>query len=182
MLHQRGLPIPAEALSRDTTVQHSPHPEIERAWGEVFAGGAYADLAELGDALLAIAEGYADYKHHHLLTSLRTYGNRPGYYGKPSGDWLKETIQELPFPELWSVRTDGDWSLPDVAGHPGLTDDISASPRRGLALIRCGHGVIGISSRAGPSKVTVLSGSVSPAYSGSSVARMSASLLPMGTR
>ncbi|MEV6604618.1 tryptophan 2,3-dioxygenase family protein [Kutzneria sp. NPDC051319] len=87
---------------------HGPHasdPEIELAWGRVYAG-EHQDLVALGDALLVIAEGYAEYRHLHLLATRRAFGNRPGYYGSSGADWLAASLHELPFPELWSVRTE----------------------------------------------------------------------------
>ena len=98
VLRDRGFGVPDEPGAGD--------PEVELAWGRVYAGDDDQDLVALGDALLAVAEGYAEYRHLHLMATRRTFGNRPGYYGKPGADWLLASLHELPFPELWSVRTD----------------------------------------------------------------------------
>ncbi|MFI9383304.1 tryptophan 2,3-dioxygenase family protein [Kutzneria sp. NPDC052558] len=81
----------------------SDGPSTELSWGRALAGD-HPDLAALADALLAVAEGYAEYRHLHLLATRRTFGNRPGYYGKPAADWLAASLTDLPFPELWSMR------------------------------------------------------------------------------
>jgi tryptophan 2,3-dioxygenase len=109
VLHRRGLPVPDDVLNRDVSLVHPPRPEIERVWGTVYShADTYADLAALGDALLATAEGFAEYKYKHLLATRRTFGNRPGHYGEPGVKWLEATLRDLPFPELWSVRMDTD--------------------------------------------------------------------------
>jgi tryptophan 2,3-dioxygenase len=97
VLRKREFGIP------DVRGAHASVPEIELAWGRVYAG-EQQDLVALGDALLVIAEGYAEYRHLHLLATRRAFGNRPGYYGKSGADWLLASLHELPFPELWSVR------------------------------------------------------------------------------
>ncbi|MGW4519288.1 tryptophan 2,3-dioxygenase [Streptomyces sp. NPDC004393] len=109
VLGERGLPVPTDVLDRDLSLVHDPRPEVERAWGAVYSDtDAYGDLARLADALLATAEGFAEYKHLHLLATRRTFGNRPGFYGKSGVEWLADTMRELPFPELWSVRLGTD--------------------------------------------------------------------------
>ncbi|WP_326835252.1 tryptophan 2,3-dioxygenase family protein [Amycolatopsis rhabdoformis] len=105
LLARRGLSIPDAVLRRDPSTQHEPHPDVARAWTTVFYGGdpALADLRFCGEALMRIAEGYAEYKHLHLVATRRTFGHRPGYYGTSGLGWLAETVAEVPFPELWSL-------------------------------------------------------------------------------
>jgi tryptophan 2,3-dioxygenase len=105
LLSRRGLPIPDVVLRRDPQVHHQSHPDIERVWTTVFYGGdpALADLRSCGEALMRIAEGYAEYKHLHLVATRRTFGHRPGYYGTSGLGWLAETATEVPFTELWGM-------------------------------------------------------------------------------
>ena len=35
----------------------------------------------------------------------RTVGDRPGFYGTSGTAWLAPTLDELPYPELWSARS-----------------------------------------------------------------------------
>lgn len=104
VLHRSGLAIPGDVIERDTSVRHQPRPEIEVAWGHVYGEDRYREQRALGDALFAVGDGYATYKHLHLLATRRAFGMRPGYYGKSGSEWLSATVQELPFPELWSLR------------------------------------------------------------------------------
>ncbi|MFC4943110.1 tryptophan 2,3-dioxygenase [Pseudonocardia sp. GCM10023141] len=109
VLHRRGFTVPA-AYAEPGAAQppgghREPRADVERAWGAVYAGAAeHADLRALADALFAVAEGFAGYKHRHLVATRRTLGRRPAYYA--SGvDWLLGAIDELPFPEMWTLHT-----------------------------------------------------------------------------
>lgn len=106
LLSRRGLSIPDSVLRRDPSAQHEPHPDVARAWSTVFYGGdpALVDLRFCGEALMKVAEGYAEYKHLHLVATRRSFGHRPGYYGTSGLDWLAETAIEVPFAELWSME------------------------------------------------------------------------------
>ncbi|MFI2378077.1 hypothetical protein ACH5AO_23890 [Streptomyces sp. NPDC018964] len=84
VLHRSGLVIPGDVIEWNTSVRHQPRPEIEVAWGHVYSRDGYRELRALGDALFAVGDGYATYKHLHLLATRRAFGMRPGYYGKPA--------------------------------------------------------------------------------------------------
>jgi tryptophan 2,3-dioxygenase len=110
LLHRRGFGVPAAYAERGAAQpageHREPRADVERAWGEVYAGDPeHADLLLLADALFAVSEGFADYKHRHLLATRRTLGRRPAYYGTSGVDWLLGSVDELPFPEMWTLRT-----------------------------------------------------------------------------
>lgn len=114
LLSRRGLPIPDSVLRRDPSTQHEPHPAVVRAWTTVFYGGdpATADLRACGEALMKVAEGYAGYKHLHLVATRRSFGHRAGYYGASGLDWLVATAVEVPFAELWSMEPEAAGAAP----------------------------------------------------------------------
>jgi tryptophan 2,3-dioxygenase len=51
-----------------------------------------------------IAEEFTTWKYRHLMATRRTIGNRSAYFGTPAVSWLLPTLQEIPFPELFSAR------------------------------------------------------------------------------
>ncbi|WIX83706.1 NAD(P)H-dependent oxidoreductase [Amycolatopsis carbonis] len=85
---RRGLSISDEILHRDPSTQHEPHPDVVRAWTTVVSGGdpALVDLRFCGRALTRIAEGYAEYKHLHLVATTRSFGHRHGTRNRLSGE------------------------------------------------------------------------------------------------
>ncbi len=64
----------------------------------------HVELQRLGETLADIAEGFSAWKHLHLMATRRTFGARPAYFGTEGVAWLLPSMQEIPFPELWSAR------------------------------------------------------------------------------
>jgi len=105
-LQRRGLNVPAEVLVRDMAAPYRPSKAVEEVWRQVYADPrANADLQQLGETLADIAEGFCNWKFRHLMATRRTFGARPAYFGTEGVAWLAPTVDEIPFPELWSART-----------------------------------------------------------------------------
>jgi tryptophan 2,3-dioxygenase len=104
-LARRGFALPRAVLERDASAPYVPHPAIEQAWRDVYADpGSNTDLQQLGETLADIAEAFSQWKFRHLMATRRTLGARPAYFGTEGIAWLLPTLNELPFPELWSAR------------------------------------------------------------------------------
>ena len=105
-LRRRGLNVPAEVFARDLRAPYKPSHEIEQAWRQIYADpGTNIELQQLGETLADIAEGFCNWKFRHLMATRRTFGARPAYFGTEGVAWLAPTMDEIPFPELWSART-----------------------------------------------------------------------------
>ena len=101
-----GIRIPEDVLDRDPKTPYVPNRQVEQAWRDIYAHPArHADLQRLGETLADIAEGFMNWKFRHLMATRRTFGHRPAYFGTEGVAWLAPTMDELPFPELWSART-----------------------------------------------------------------------------
>ncbi|MDQ7904900.1 tryptophan 2,3-dioxygenase family protein [Phytohabitans sp. ZYX-F-186] len=106
LLARRGNDIPAEALHRDRTRDHEPHPAVEDAWVRVYAEpNPGNDLWLLAEALTEIGEQFSDWRYLHLKAVLRTLGDKPGTAGSSGANWLRRSMGRSVFPELWSART-----------------------------------------------------------------------------
>jgi tryptophan 2,3-dioxygenase len=116
---RRGLNVPAEVLARDLSAPYNPSKEVEQVWRQIYADpNANLELQQLGETLADIAEGFCNWKFRHLMATRRTFGSRPAYFGTEGVAWLAPTMDEIPFPELWSARTFiGD--PPPVCPHMG---------------------------------------------------------------
>jgi tryptophan 2,3-dioxygenase len=98
--------VPAEVLERDAKLPYLPNPQVEQVWRDIYAEPTRnADLQRLGETLADIAEGFMNWKFRHLMATRRTFGRRPAYFGTEGVAWLAPTLDEFPFPELWSSRT-----------------------------------------------------------------------------
>lgn len=105
-LQRRGLNVPAEVLARDLRAPYKPSRDVEQVWRGVYADPhANIELQQLGETLADIAEGFCNWKFRHLMATRRTFGARPAYFGTEGVAWLAPTMDEIPFPELWSART-----------------------------------------------------------------------------
>ncbi|QEZ44771.1 tryptophan 2,3-dioxygenase [Cupriavidus oxalaticus] len=105
-LSRAGLAIPGALLDRDLAEPYVPHRPVEQAWRDIYANpGGNAGLVRLGETLADLAEAFTDWKYRHLMATRRTFGTRPAYFGTEGIAWLKPTLDELPFPELWSARS-----------------------------------------------------------------------------
>lgn len=105
-LRRVGMDIPPELLERDFSAPYSPSKRVEQVWRDIYADtSGNIELVRLGETLADIAEGFSLWKYRHLMATRRTFGARPAYFGTEGVAWLVPTLDEIPFPELWSART-----------------------------------------------------------------------------
>lgn len=105
-LQRRGLNVPPALLARDLSAPYTPSQEVEQVWRDIYADAdSRIELQQLGETLADIAEGFCNWKYRHLMATRRTFGTRPAYFGSEGVAWLAPTLEEIPFPELWSART-----------------------------------------------------------------------------
>ncbi|WCM49197.1 tryptophan 2,3-dioxygenase family protein [Pseudomonas sp. WJP1] len=101
-----GMAVPKAVLERDLSAPYVPSPAVEQLWRDIYAGpDINLQLQQIGETLADIAEGFSDWKYRHLMATRRTFGARPAYFGTEGVAWLVPTLDEIPFPELWSART-----------------------------------------------------------------------------
>lgn len=105
-LSRNGMDVPRAVLERDKTVCHAPDKTVEQIWRDIYADSSKnIALQQLGETLADIAEGFSQWKYRHLMATRRTFGTRPAYFGTEGVAWLQPTLDEIPFPDLWSART-----------------------------------------------------------------------------
>ncbi|WP_020655164.1 tryptophan 2,3-dioxygenase [Massilia niastensis] len=101
-----GMEVPKALLERDLRAPYVPDGRVEQIWRAIYAEpNAHAGLQQLGETLADIAQGFCQWKYRHLMATRRTFGARPAYFGTEGVAWLAPTLDEIPFPELWSART-----------------------------------------------------------------------------
>jgi len=102
-LSRRGFKIPAEVLRRDPSKTYAPDPEVEKVWAAAYETDPPVKM--LGETMADIAEEFTTWKYRHLMATRRTIGNRSAYFDTPAVSWLLPTLEDIPFPELFSART-----------------------------------------------------------------------------
>ena len=60
----------------------------------------------LAEALTDVAQRVSEWKFWHLTAVRRTMGSKTGTGGSSGVAWLERSLSKLPFPELWTSRTE----------------------------------------------------------------------------
>jgi tryptophan 2,3-dioxygenase len=103
-LVRRGYDVPADRLERDVT---QPVEEAEGVHAAILA--AYRDdgeAAQVCERLVDLDEGFQEWRYRHVKMVERTIGSRSGTGGSPGAKYLRTTLHQPMFPDLWSVRSE----------------------------------------------------------------------------
>ena len=100
---RRGFPVPQEKLERDVT---EPAEESEGVHAAVLA--AYredGEPAQIAERMVDLDEGFMEWRYRHVKMVERTIGGRQGTGGY-GVDYLRSTLHQPFFPDLWTVRSE----------------------------------------------------------------------------
>ena len=62
------------------------------------------DLAELCERLTDLDEGIQEWRYRHVMMVMRTIGSKPGTGGSSGVEYLRSTLFQPLFPDLWAIR------------------------------------------------------------------------------
>ena len=99
-----GYPVPSDRLERDMAL---PVEESEGVHRAILA--AYRDDGEAAmvcERMVDLDEGFQEWRYRHLKMVERTIGDLPGTGGSPGAAYLRTTLSQPVFPDLWSVRSE----------------------------------------------------------------------------
>jgi len=106
LMARRGLPVPASHTQRDWCMPYQPSPEVEAAWLSVYkAPHQYWDLYQLAEKLTDLEQTLRLWRFRHVSTVERVIGFKRGTGGTSGVDYLRRVLDQVMFPELWSLRT-----------------------------------------------------------------------------
>ena len=101
-LAREGYPIPQEQLARDVTAPIAPQPEVQRVLADVYRRDP--KNAALCERLVDLDEGVQEWRYRHVKMVERTIGTKVGTGGSAGSEYLKTTLGQPAFPDLWAVR------------------------------------------------------------------------------
>lgn len=102
MLAALGHPIPERRLKRDVTQPVEPDTDLEHAFDAIYADdGIAVVLCELFTELDELVQLWR-YRHAKMVE--RIIGSRRGTAGSSGVDYLRTTLNQPAFPELWTFR------------------------------------------------------------------------------
>lgn len=104
-LHNEGLVINEEVLSRDVTLPYQSHDCVINAWLTIYQNPEqYFQYYELAEKLVDIEESIQQWRYKHMSTVMRIIGNKAGTGGSSGVNFLKKALDISFFPELYAVR------------------------------------------------------------------------------
>jgi len=102
-LAREGYPVPASHLTRDVTKPVTPSAEIQ----DILVDAYRRDAKTQGicERLVDLDEGFAEWRYRHVRMVERTIGVKPGTGGSAGAAYLRTTLGQNFFPDLWEIRS-----------------------------------------------------------------------------
>lgn len=95
--------IPQELARRDVSQPWQPSQEVQDALIRIYQSDPEATL--LCERLVDLDEGLQEWRYRHVKMVERTLGAKPGTGGSAGAEYLRSTLFQPLFPDLWAVRT-----------------------------------------------------------------------------
>ena len=102
-LAREGYPVSAELLARDVTAPISTSPTVQQILLDVYRRDP--KNAELCERLIDLDEGMQEWRYRHVKMVERTIGARQGTGGSEGVGYLRTTLSQPIFPDLWEIRS-----------------------------------------------------------------------------
>lgn len=102
-LAREGYPVPAAHLARDVTAPVTPSAEIQNILVDAYRRDAKTQ--GLCERLVDLDEGFAEWRYRHVRMVERTIGVKPGTGGSSGAAYLRTTLGQNLFPDLWEIRS-----------------------------------------------------------------------------
>lgn len=98
----RGQALPMSILERDVRVPYQPTESVQQAVLTLYRTDQSAAL--VFERLVDIDVGMQEWRYRHVMMVERTIGSKSGTGGSTGVDYLRTTLFQPIFPELWRVR------------------------------------------------------------------------------
>jgi tryptophan 2,3-dioxygenase len=101
-LSREGYSVPPAHLRRDPIAPVVPSPEIQTILVEIYRNDT--KNAELCERLVDLDEGMQEWRYRHVKMVERTIGTKRGTGGSTGAAYLRTTLAQPIFPDLWQIR------------------------------------------------------------------------------
>lgn len=101
-LDRQGHAIPEEVLERDVTRPIEPSAEVQAVLIEIYRDDPHN--VELCERLVDLDEGVQEWRYRHMKMVERTIGSKSGTGGSAGSEYLRTTLMDPLFPDLWEIR------------------------------------------------------------------------------
>ena len=98
-----GFDVPTDVLDRDVTVKLEPSDAVQELLVKVYR--QEGEGAQVAERLVDIDEGIQAWRYQHVKMVQRTIGEKAGTGGSSGASYLRTTLFQPAFPDLWAVRS-----------------------------------------------------------------------------
>jgi tryptophan 2,3-dioxygenase len=102
-LGARGHALAEDVLARDVTLPPAPDPRVQDVLVAVYRTDA--DAALVAERLVDLDEGFQEWRYRHVKMVERTIGTKRGTGGSAGVEYLRTTLFQPVFPDLWEIRS-----------------------------------------------------------------------------
>ncbi len=101
-LEQNGVDVPSELRARDATAPSIPNEVVQDGLLRLYT--TQPDISILLELMTDFDEGLQEWRYRHVKMVERTIGNKRGTGGSLGVEFLKKTLFQAVFPDLWAIR------------------------------------------------------------------------------
>jgi len=101
-LAHRGVETPSELQNRDLAESTQPNVQMQDGIYRLYV--SQPDVAILFELMTDFDEGQQEWRYRHVKAVERTIGNKKGTGGSLGVAFLKKTLFQPIFPDLWAIR------------------------------------------------------------------------------
>ncbi len=101
-LDARGHALADDVLARDVSLPPAPDERVQDVLVAVYR--ADADAALVAERLVDVDEGFQEWRYRHVKMVERTIGTKRGTGGSAGVEYLRRTLFQPVFPDLWEIR------------------------------------------------------------------------------
>ena len=103
-LARHGHEVPAAVLGRDLATSNPASEALHPMLIGIYR--SHPELAQVCERLVDLDEGIQEWRYRHVKMVERTIGTKPGTGGSAGAEYLKSTLFQPLFPDLWAIRAE----------------------------------------------------------------------------
>jgi tryptophan 2,3-dioxygenase len=98
----QGFEVPADQLARDVRAPIAPSPALQDVLLSAYRKDAL--VTQVCERLVDLDEGLQEWRYRHVKMVERTIGSKLGSGGSSGAEYLRTTLFQPLFPDLWAIR------------------------------------------------------------------------------
>ena len=99
-----GYPIPHEVLNRDLSQPHRESPAVQESIIEIYRHDP--GTRQICELMVDLDQGLQEWRYRHMVMVERTVGVKEDSRGSTGAAYLRSTLDNALFPDLWAIRSE----------------------------------------------------------------------------